>query len=87
MEIDLSQFYGFGLAPVVIALVAIAKRWITDERWWPILALALGVALNVGLATILKVDLATAAAVGLLVGLAASGLYSNAKAPTKAAPN
>jgi hypothetical protein len=76
---DVSQFYGLAGVPVVVALVEVFKRWVTDDRWWPILAVFFGVGLNLMLAGILKTPLAPAVVIGVVVGLAGSGLYSGDK--------
>lgn len=64
------------LIPIVLGLVSIVKMYI-DSKWAPLVSLVLGVATaffvpaaTIGL-TVLQ---------GILVGLAASGLYSGAKA-------
>lgn len=78
--IDVTQFLGFAGIPVVIGLVQAAKAFLptNDERYWPALALLIGVAFDVGLAAALHQDLGTAAVIGVVVGLTASGLYSHA---------
>ncbi|MFA6315709.1 MAG: hypothetical protein WC648_05080 [Candidatus Paceibacterota bacterium] len=60
-----------------------------DKRWWPTLALAFGLVLNVGWAAIelyaqmttqpAAVVLFVATVFGLMAGLSASGLYSSGK--------
>lgn len=80
---ELNELVGLAGVPVVVALVEVCKRWIADERWWPMVAIAWGMILNLALALILQTDPSTAAVVGLVTGLAASGLYSTGRAPTK----
>jgi hypothetical protein len=75
---ELRQFFGLAGFPVVAALVEVGKRACpeTSERWWPLAALGLGVAWNLVIGWRLGVDLWVAGALGVVTGLAASGLYS-----------
>jgi hypothetical protein len=75
---------GMAAAPVIVALVAA-----TGQAWrglprsaYPLLSIAYGVAWHMALATRGGGDIATAALAGVVVGLAASGLYSAAVKPT-----
>jgi hypothetical protein len=79
---DLHELLGLGGAAVVVALVEAAKLVWPElrPRWYPLLALGCGVLWNAALATLLGVDLGRAAALGVVTGLAASGLYSGGKA-------
>lgn len=79
---ELHELLGLGGAAVVVALVEAAKlAWPgLAPRWYPLLALACGVLWNVALAALLGTELSRAAALGVVVGLAASGLYSGGKA-------
>lgn len=81
--IDLKELVGLAGAPLVVALVEASKRWVTDERWWPILSILWAVALNEALAYVLKTDYAVAAIVGVVVGLSSAGLWDAARAPRK----
>lgn len=83
---DVRELFGLGGAPFVVALVQICKAWVTDERWWPIVSIGWGLALNLTLARVLGTDYGVATILGILTGMVASGIYSNVKAPTKAAP-
>jgi hypothetical protein len=75
----LQGLVGVAGAPVVVALVHVAKPWLRDQRLWPAAAIALGVAWNLALAAVLGRPLAEAALLGVLVGLAASGAWSAGK--------
>ena len=77
---DYSDFVGLAAVPVVVGLVEVCKRWIADDRWYPIIALAFGVAINLTIAYQTGTDYLLAGLVGIVVGLAASGLYSGGKA-------
>ena len=76
---ELSDVWGLAGLPFITALVQVAKPWVPDERWWPVLAMALGLALNVGIALAQASDLPTAVVLGVVVGLAAAGLYNSQK--------
>jgi hypothetical protein len=78
MDVSLVSLSAVSVAmiPVVLGLVSVVKMYV-DSKWAPLASLALGVAAaffvpaaTIGL-TVLQ---------GVLVGLAASGLYSGVKA-------
>lgn len=76
---ELADVIGLAGVPLIAALVQVAKAWITEERAYPLLALALGLTLNVGIAIARGNDVATALLLGVVAGLAASGLYSQGR--------
>lgn len=78
---DLSQYWGLGLIPIITGLIQLGKHsWPElDERWWPLVAWVLGIAGNLGLAIYLAKDPVLGALLGCVVGLSASGFYSQAK--------
>jgi predicted RND superfamily exporter protein len=67
--------FGLAAVPVIVALVQVFKAFVTDERFWPLIAIVVGVAWNVAVGYITRQDLAVAGVTGIVVGLAASGLY------------
>lgn len=78
MEITLS-LVGMGLVPVVVGLTSIVKIYV-DSKWAPLVSLAFSVAL----AWVVP-DTAVAGSVllgGVMIGLAACGLYSGVKTLT-----
>jgi hypothetical protein len=79
--IDPSALLGLAGVPVTTALTELVKRAFPElpARFVPLVALAFSLALNVGLAPRLGVDVTTALVMGLVAGLAASGLYSAGK--------
>lgn len=70
---------GLAGAPVVIALVQVAKPYLGDQRLWPIAAIALGIGWNLALAAVLGQPLQTAAVLGMLTGLLSTGFWSIGK--------
>lgn len=69
-----------GLIPVVIGLVSLAKSVEVagkNNRWAPLMALCLGVA---GAFIIPSVTVQFTILAGIIIGLAAAGFYSGAKA-------
>jgi hypothetical protein len=78
---DYTQFLGLAGAPFIAAIIEMAKRTIPEwpDRVWPGFALLLGVAVNVAIASRQQSDMLLAVLVGLVTGLAASGLYSQTK--------
>lgn len=77
---DTELLVGLAAAPIIAALLQIVKPFLRDQRWWPVVALALGISWNV-LANVDSKEFgwSTAVLLGIVVGLAASGLYSTAK--------
>lgn len=76
---ELVDVIGLAGVPLIAALVQVAKAWIAEERFYPLLALVLGLGLNLGIALARGGDVATALMLGVVAGLAASGLYSQGK--------
>ncbi len=76
---ELVDVIGLLGVPLIAALVQVAKSWVSEERFYPLLALAFGLALNVGIALARGADVPTALLLGVVAGLAASGLYSQGK--------
>lgn len=80
---DLSTLVGVGGVPVIVALVQLVKPFIRDERYYPILAVLFGMAWNVAVAyatgTTNLWALLQAILVGVVIGLAAAGLYSSSR--------
>lgn len=79
--VDLRELVGLAGVPAVLAIVELVKRVYpgVEGRWLPLLVLGVALAINVGVGYKLGFDLVVAAVTGLLVGLAASGLYSQGK--------
>lgn len=72
-------FGGMAAVPFITALLQMFKGWV-PTKFLPFLALILGVGWNVGLTVGTDEFSRTTIFLGLVVGLAASGLYSAAKA-------
>lgn len=67
---------GLALVPVVLGLTQIVKSFVKDSRWYPVISIVLGVVLAfVAPAATIALTLLQ----GVLIGLAASGLFSGAK--------
>jgi hypothetical protein len=77
----MGDLIGLAGAPLVVALVELVKRTCPElePRWYPLAAVLWGEALNLGLAVTLGQDWRMALLLGLVAGLAASGLYSGGK--------
>lgn len=71
MDINLTTV---GAVPIVIALTQIFKQFI-NERFYPLLSLAFGLAIGGAIKIAEGADLLTATLVGIITGLTASGLY------------
>jgi hypothetical protein len=76
---------GFAGIPIIVALVEMVKRVVpkdTPVGVYPIVSLIFGLALNVGVGAYRHSDMGLAVIGGLIVGLAASGLYSGGRTVT-----
>jgi hypothetical protein len=80
-DIPVGELIGLAGVPLIVALVELLKRTFPqiEPRWYPLAAVLWGEALNLGLATMLGQDWRTALILGLVSGLAASGIYSGGK--------
>ena len=76
---ELEQVVNIGSAAVVVGLVQATKPFVSDERWWPWIAIGWGLVVNLGGALVLHTELPAAAFYGVLAGLAASGLWQAGK--------
>ncbi len=80
--IELIDLVGLAGVPLVLALVELTKKtlpWL-EERWYPLVSIAWAEVLNIALAYMLMSDVRVAVLLGLVAGLAASGLYSGGRA-------
>ena len=71
------------LIPIVVAMVEVLKLWISDDRYYPILAVLLGVLFLALVGTLTGIAWQAVIAQGVIIGLAASGLYSGPKSLLK----
>ncbi len=83
---DAVVVFGVAAAPVVTALVAAIGQAVPalSRRWYPLIAIVLGVAWSSAVALAQGEFDWSAPLVGVVVGLAASGLYSGAVKPALA---
>lgn len=69
-----------GGVPLILGLVQLFKPFITDTRYYPLVALTFGLVINLAAGWVLgagnATDWITALFNGIIAGLAASGLYS-----------
>ncbi|MFS1511904.1 hypothetical protein VQL36_05630 [Chengkuizengella sp. SCS-71B] len=71
------QVYDFAVVPIIVALVHLAKQLGLGAKLLPVFSLILGVA--TGIFYVAPGDPKKAILVGIVMGLAASGLWSGAK--------
>ena len=73
---------GVGGAAFILGLLTVFKPFLTDHRWVPVIALVLGLVINMGAAwglangIMTPVQWITSAFQGIIGGMAASGFYS-----------
>ena len=77
----LKSLVGLGGVPFILALTQLFKPWVKDTRVYPFISAAWGLAINVALALAMgaadRVSMIEAVFLGVMAGLAASGLYSS----------
>ncbi|MDP5274365.1 hypothetical protein [Chengkuizengella axinellae] len=71
------QVYDIAIVPIIVALVQLAKQIGLSVKYQPVLSLILGVV--TGIVYVAPSDPKQAILVGIVMGLAASGLWSGAK--------
>ena len=73
-----SDYAGIAGLPLVVAIVEMAKKMFPDlpARFLPAVSVAVGVLLYIGIAWLLKGDVRVASFIGVVTGMAASGLYA-----------
>jgi hypothetical protein len=76
----LTSIVALGGVPLILGLVQLFKPFITDTRYYPLVAMAFGLVINLvagwALGASAIADWITALLNGIIAGLAASGLYS-----------
>lgn len=77
---EINSFWGLIGTPLIAALLQAAKPFVNDKRFYPLMAIGMGVALNLGVALNQGYDPFLGVLLGIVVGLGASGLYSSVKA-------
>lgn len=76
---EYADFAGLAGALVIAPIVQVLKPFVTDDRFYPVIAILLGILLNLGIGIARQGDIVLAVLVGVATGLAASGLYSGQK--------
>lgn len=69
-------YFGLASIPVILALTQVVKPFIADKRFYPVIAVFLGLIFNIGVGYSIGADIAQSSVLGVLAGLSASGLYS-----------
>ena len=83
-EQAVAALVGMAGVPAVIGLTEVVKRTVRPRRrYWAALAVAIGLAVNLGFGWLFGMELRVQAAVGLIVGLAATGLYDATHAASR----
>lgn len=74
--LDLNTLLYTGGTGLILALVQVCKRWVTDDSLYPVLAMGFGIIINIVIAIRTGLDLVTAVFMGIIAGLIACGIYS-----------
>jgi hypothetical protein len=76
----ITSIVALGGVPLILGLVQLFKPFITDTRFYPLVALGFGLAINLvagwALGASVATDWVTALFNGIIAGMAAGGLYS-----------
>jgi hypothetical protein len=76
----LTSIVALGGVPLILGLVQLFKSFVSDTRYYPLVAMAFGLVINLiagwALGATAVTDWITALLNGIIAGLAASGLYS-----------
>lgn len=83
MNEDITLYLGMSSAPVTIALTEVVKKVFPDldQRWVPVIALCMSVAVNeAGTYLTGNREFGKAAFIGIIAGLSAIGLFSGVRA-------
>ena len=76
----ITSIVALGGVPLILGLVQLFKPFVTDTRFYPLLALGFGLAINLvagwALGANASSDWVTALFNGIIAGMAAGGLYS-----------
>lgn len=73
---DIKTLLYTGGVGLIIALVQVAKRWVTDDKLYPVLAMLFGVLINLTIGCWAGQDILTSFFSGMVAGLLACGIYS-----------
>lgn len=73
---DLSTLQFMGGLALCTALVQVCKRWVKDSSLYPLIAMGIGILLNIAVGLRLGTDLVACVFAGIIVGLYACGIYS-----------
>lgn len=76
LTIDPKALFYLGSVPIIIGLVQLFKIWVTDTRYYPVIAVLCSFVINLFTGWMINVTWAVSLLAGLIAGLAASGLYS-----------
>jgi hypothetical protein len=76
----ITSIVALGGVPLILGLVQLFKSFVSDTRYYPLVAMAFGLVINLiagwALGATAVTDWITALLNGIIAGLAASGLYS-----------
>ena len=75
---EITSLYGFAGIPVITGMIQMFKKVVPElpERFWPLVAWILGIIWNISLGLGVGEQLWISTVFGVVVGLAASGFYS-----------
>ncbi|MHB8084342.1 MAG: hypothetical protein ACYDHZ_00755 [Dehalococcoidia bacterium] len=76
MTLDPKSLWYLGSVPLIIALVQLAKLWIKDTRFYPFIAVLVGILLNLFIGDMIVAPISLSVLAGIIAGLTAAGLYS-----------
>lgn len=78
---NFSQFYAAGSIALILPLVNAIKNFVKDSRYYPLIAVGIGIVFNLIVGAIIGEGAAVSLFQGIIAGMAACGIYS--AVPTK----
>jgi hypothetical protein len=78
MDFNLASYGFLGSVPLILGIVQAVKAWVKDSRFYPVISIILGIAINVLIAVGTGGSYIAAVFMGVIAGLSAGGIYGAA---------
>jgi hypothetical protein len=78
MDFNLASYGFLGSVPLILGIVQAVKAWVKDSRFYPVISIILGIAINILIALGTGGSYIAAVFMGVIAGLSAGGIYGAA---------